>query len=144
MIFFLSDGDAPVGRTYEKCMDLFGVSFSPDPRHPGEMHFSMTPTIRSTRTKMELTSRGEEYALVEVTPEYRYEMNLTVNIPKNRFLVVGLAPDGKWGTTIGHQFLTLEGGAEMKEQVLIFVPRIPLRKAPAATRSVPNIDATKR
>jgi hypothetical protein len=142
-IWFLADGEPPRGRTYERCMDLIGVTFSPDPRKLGEMRISFSPTVRSTRTRMELTARGDEYTLVEVTPEYLYEMNLRVNIPKGRFLVVGLAPEGKWETTLGHQFLTLDGGAEMKEQLLIFVPRIPLRKPPAATQSVPNLNAPK-
>jgi hypothetical protein len=139
-IFFLGDVGYPWGRTYEKCDDLVGVSFWPDPRRRGEMRLSVSPTVRSTRTHLEYTAREEQRVFVEVRPEYLYQLNLRTTIPADRFVVIGLSPAGKESTSLGHQFLTLDGGVEMKEQVLILVPRVPQRKAPATTRSSPKVN----
>lgn len=140
-IYFVSDRAAPYGRTYQKCHDLIGVSFAPDRRRPGEMQLSLSPVVRATRTERYFTARGEEKYLVENRPEFLYELNLRTNIPPDRFLVVGLAPEGERPSSLGHQFLTLPGAGEMKEQVLVFVPRLPARKAPAATRTAPDVNA---
>jgi hypothetical protein len=136
-IFYFSGHSAPEGRTYEKCNDLIGVSFWPDHRRIGEMNISLSPTIRSTRSHYEYTMRGDERVLTTVTPEYLYELNLRTAVPMDKFLVIGLSPAGDQPSTLGHNFLTLEGGAELHEQVLIFVPRVPQRRPPAATRPSP-------
>lgn len=141
-IFVLSDVNRLTGRTYDNCSDLLAVSFWPDPRHPGEMLIAVSPTIRSTRTRLEFTLRNEERYVTETTPEYLYaNLNVRLAISTEQFLVMGLSSEGAWSTRLGHQFLTLEGGSEKQEQVLIFVPRLNNRRAPATTRSVLNVDA---
>ncbi len=66
-----------------------------------------------------------------------------MRIPGDKFLVMGLAPEGRWPTSLGHQFLTLDGDVEKKEQVLVFVPRTRARQAPATTQATPEIDAER-
>jgi hypothetical protein len=135
-IFFLSARGTPYGRTYMKCSDLFGVSFWPDPRRRAEMVLSLAPAVRATWTERSFTLRGDERSYQETRPESLYELNLRLNIPPDRFLVLGLSGEGERPSSLGHQFLTLKGGTEMKEQVLIFVPRITsARRPPATTQS---------
>ena len=143
-IFFLTASGTPQGRTYLKCSDLFGVSFWPDARRRAEMVLTLSPAVRATWVERSFTSRGEERSFTEVRPEWLYELNLQLNIPPDRFLVMGLSGEGERPSSLGHQFLTLKGGAEMQEQVLVFVPRITsARRPPATTRSAPDIDASK-
>jgi hypothetical protein len=142
LIFFFSDRGQPWGRTYQRCSDVFGVSFWPDPRRRAEMVLSLSPVVRATRTERTITIRGDERSIDEVRPEVIYPLNLRLNIPPDRFLVLGLSAVGGEPTSLGHQFLTLPGGVEMREQVLVFVPRITsARRAPAATQNAPDIDA---
>ncbi|MDB5298033.1 MAG: hypothetical protein JWO31_4016 [Phycisphaerales bacterium] len=140
-IFLVRGPGGLSGRTYEKCDDLFEVGFWPNPRRANEMQVTVAPVVRSTRTVQEFTVRNEEKYLVERKPESLYELNFKTVIPTDRFLVLGLYGDGGWPTSLGNQFLTLDGGGERKEQVLVFVPRLGSRQAPAATRSAPVIDA---
>jgi hypothetical protein len=130
-----------VGRTYEKCDDVLGVSFWPDPRRADQMWVSISPTVRSTRTRLEFTRTGEEMHFVDRRPEYLYEMNLRAAVPIDRFLVLGLSAEGRRPTSLGYQFLTIDGDVEQKEQVLVLVPRLRNRQAPAATQATPEIDA---
>ena len=130
-----------VGRTYEKCDDLLGVSFWPDPRRANEMRISISPTVRSTRTRLEFNRSNEVTPFVERRPEFLYELNLRTVVPTDRFLVLGLSAEGRRPTSLGHQFLTMDGDVERKEQVLVFVPRLRNRQMPATTQATPNIDA---
>lgn len=129
------------GRTYDRCDDLIGVSFWPDPRRADEMRISISPTIRSTRARLEVNRNNEELHFVERRPEFLYELNLRTVVPTDRFLVLGLSPEGRRPSSLGHQFLTIDEDVERKEQVLVFVPRLRNRQAPAATQATPEIDA---
>ncbi|QOV91122.1 hypothetical protein [Humisphaera borealis] len=145
-IFLLRGQGHLSGRTYDRCHNVLGVSFWPDPREETVMRVSVSPTVRSTRTFLEYNRKNEEKepAFVDHTPEYLYDLNLDVRIPGDRFLVMGLSEDGRWPTSLGHQFLTLDGDIEKKEQVLVFVPRTRARQMPATTQAAPEIDAAAR
>lgn len=143
-VFVIDRANEWAGRTYDYCSDLFLMKFWPNPRRPGEMRISVSPLVRSLRTRLEYTAKNEERYFREVTPEFLYELNLQTTIPAERFMVVGLSELGDRRTSLGHQFLTLDGGADKLEQALIFVPRLPSRRTPAATQAAPNVDAGGR
>ncbi|HEX8911209.1 MAG TPA: hypothetical protein VF796_02535 [Humisphaera sp.] len=139
-IFVLTSRTGLTGRTYDYCTDLFGVGFWPDPRRPGQMWISVTPTVRSLRYRLEYTPLNQEKVLREFQPESMFELNLQTLIRSDKFLVLGLSELGDRQTSLGNQFLTLENGTERQEQVLIFVPRFADRRLPAATRNAPQVD----
>ena len=139
-IFVLTSRNGLSGRTYDYCTDLFGVAFWPDPRRPGQMWISVSPTVRSLRYRLEYTPLNEEKVLREYRPEAIFELNLQTLISSDKFLVLGLSELGDRQTSLGNQFLTLETAAERQEQVLVFVPRFGDRKLPAATRAAPQVD----
>lgn len=143
-IFVLTPQNEVVGRTYDYCADLFGVTFWPDPRRRGTMWLRVVPTVRSLRYRLEYTPLNEERVVREFRPETIYDINLQAAIPADRFLVLGLSELGDRRTSLGNQFLTMEGKVDRQEQVLIFVPRLTGRRAPAATQSLPLIDADRR
>ena len=135
-IFYLNGHNELHGRTYEKCDNLLGVSFWPEPRQAGALHVSLSPTIRSTRRRPEIRQNGEGREIVWVQPEYLYDLNLRTTIPPESFLVVAPSPLGDWPTSVGNAFLTSDGGAEQREQVLVFVPRTVRRGDPAVAPPV--------
>jgi hypothetical protein len=129
-IFYLDDIGALHGRTYEHCENLLGVSFWPEPRHPGEVRLSVSPTIRSLRTYLQYSVLNNESEIRQVRPEYLYELNLVVVIPADSFLVIAPSRDSKWSTTLGNTFFHIDGQAEQLEQVLILAPRVVGRIGP--------------
>jgi len=121
-IFYVGDAAPyPIGRTYPQCENLFGLSFWPDQRQEGALHLTVTPVVRATRGRLEY-HQGEEQEFVYVRPESLYELNLRAVIPPGWFLVIGPSPESRWPTSLGNAFLTLDGDADEKEQVLILVP----------------------
>ena len=143
-IFYLNDQNELYGRTYEKCENLLGVSFWPERRQIGALHLTLAPVVRATRSHPEFTVRNEERVLVEVRPEYLYDLNLTTTIPPDSFLVLAPSPEGRWPTSLGSTFLTTEDETEQKEQVLVFVPRTVRGPMPASPPSAaPNASAAE-
>jgi hypothetical protein len=141
-IFYLNDQNELYGRTYEKCENLLGVSFWPERRQVGALHITLAPVVRATRSHPEFTVRNEERVLVEVRPEYLYDLNLTTTIPPGNFLVMAPSPEGRWPTSLGSTFLTTEDETEQKEQVLVFVPRTVRGPMPASPPpAAPNASA---
>jgi len=122
-IGYLTDRNEVVGRTYDKSDNLLGVAFWPQPRRPGEMRIEVTPVVRATRTRLEFRLNGEEREIVEVTPEFLYDLNLRALIPTNSFLVIAPSSEVDRTTSLGAAFLRTEGDTVPKEQVLILVPR---------------------
>lgn len=146
-IFLLRGQGRMTGRTYDRCHNIIGVSFWPDPRQQDVMRITISPTVRSTRTFLEYNRSNQEKdpPFIDRTPEYLYDLNLEVRISGDKFLVMGLAKTGQSEpTSLGHQFLTLDGDVEKKEQVVFFVPRTQAKALPATTQAVPEIDADRQ
>ena len=132
-IFYLDDIGALHGRTYEHCQNLLGISFSPEPRHPGEVLLAVSPTIQSLRTYYQYSVLENETEIKEVRPEYLYNLNLRVVIPPDSFLVVAPSRESKWPTTLGNAFFHIDGKAEQLEQVLVLAPHAGSRIGPTAS-----------
>jgi len=132
-IFYLDDIGELHGRTYEHCENLLGITFWPEPRHPGEVRLAVSPTIRSLRAYFQFSSRDNELADIhEVRPEYLYDLNMRVVIPPDSFMVIAPSRDSKWSTTLGNTFFHIDGQAEQLEQVLILAPHVGSRIGPTA------------
>lgn len=122
-IGYLTDRNEVVGRSYDKCDNLLGVAFWPEPRRPGEMRIEVTPVLRATRSRLEVRQNGDEREFVEVTPEFLYDLNLRAIIPASSFLIIAPSSEVDRTTSLGAAFLRTEGDTVPKEQVLIMVPR---------------------
>ena len=132
-IFYLDDIGELHGRTYEHCENLLGISFWPEPRHPGAVRLAVSPTIRSLRAYFQYSSRDNELPdIQEVRPEFLYDLNLRVVIPPDSFMVIAPSGDSKWSTTLGNTFFHIDGQAEQLEQVLILAPHVGSRIGPTA------------
>jgi hypothetical protein len=122
-IGYLTDRNEVVGRSYEECNNLFGVSFWPEPRRPNEMRVEMTPLVRARRTRLRFRLNNEEQELVNVADEYLYDLNLRAIIPASSFLIIAPSSEVERSTSLGAAFLRSEGDTVPKEQVLVLVPK---------------------
>jgi len=131
-IFYFDDVGELHGRTYEHCENLLGISFWPEPRHPGEVRLTVTPTIRSLRTILQYSALEHESSIQIVRPEHLYNLNLVIVIPAESFLVIAPSRESKWPATLGNAFLHIDGQAEQLEQVLVLAPHVSSRIGPTA------------
>ncbi len=122
-VFYLSDTNELKGRTYEQCENLLGVTFWSEPRHPEQTRVSVSPLVRSYRTRLEYSVLNEERRIREVRPEHLYDLNLRAIIPANSFMVISPSSQGEWPTSMGNQFFRTDGASERSEIVLVMVPR---------------------
>ena len=120
----LATGTAAVGRTYGECDNVFYLAFQPVPRAPDEVELSITPAVKTHRKRMEFTVRGNEQELTYASPESLYPLNLRVDLPLDRFMVVAPSPGAQQETSIGRAFLTQDDPTQRRESVLVIVPQV--------------------
>lgn len=123
-IFYVDAANRLQGRSYDRCEDLFSLTFHPSMRNPGAIRIAMAPLVRSQRIRIEYDSQNVGNEVQYVSPERLYDLNLKTEIPAEHFLIVALSREGRWPTSIGSTFLTSAGPAEQLERVLLLVPRV--------------------
>ena len=122
-LFYLTDDNTLMGRSYDRCENLLAVTFLAAPRKAGQVRVTLCPLVRTTRGEFQISVRNEEREYEYVRPERLYDLNLCADIPLRGFLVVAPSTMAKWSTSLGNAFLVDGGAAEQFEHVLIMVPR---------------------
>jgi hypothetical protein len=134
-LFYYDPAGELVGRTHERCDNLLRLSFQPAPRKPGTVRLTLCPVIRSLRQRIVAVGDINTRQIEEFYPEQLYDLNLTVDVPLDDFLVVGPSVEAKWPTSLGNNFLVGDGPTEQKETLLIFKPVVFGERPPAVTRN---------
>lgn len=145
------DADKPVElKSYDKCQNILQLSFLPAPRRTDAARISMTPVVRATRERLEYNPDNSERVLRYVQPERLYELNLAVEVPFGQLLVLSPSTDTARQTSIGRNFLLIDGNTEQSELILLIAPtRVPLKAgteqpaAPTGLLKPPARDAGK-
>jgi hypothetical protein len=122
-LFYLTDDNTLMGRSYDRCENLLSVTFQSAPRKPGQVRVTMCPLVRCARGEFQITVNNAEREYEYVRPERLYDLNLCCDVPLNGFLVVAPSTMAKWDATLGNAFLVDGGAAERFEHVLLMVPR---------------------
>lgn len=110
-------------RDYDASSNVFNLSFQPTPRDPGSLRLTLAPMIRSHRKHFQFTQLNNETELQYLSPETFYDLNLRVDIPKDRFFIVMPSSDARSETSVGRAFLTKDGPLDRLEQILLIIPR---------------------
>ena len=121
-IFPFDQRGALSGKTYDGSTNLFNMSFSPTPRNRDSIQLTLCPVVRATKKHIEYTALNNETEVQYVRTEKPIDVNLCVDIPKDRFLVVAPSLEARSTTSVGHAFLTKDGHVELLEQVLLIIP----------------------
>jgi hypothetical protein len=129
-LFYYDPSGELVGRTHERCDNLLRLSFQPAPRKPGTVRLTLCPVIRSLRQRIVAVGDINTRQIEEFYPEQLYDLNLTVDVPLDDFLVVGPSAEAKWPTSLGSNFLVNDASAQQSETLLIFKPVVFGEKPP--------------
>jgi hypothetical protein len=121
-LFFFNSANVLEGRSYESCANLVFLSFQPAPEKPGAVRLALTPAVRALRRRLDFTSMNQEYENPYADIDRLYDLNLTVDLANENFLVIAPSEDAKRTTSIGGQFFVKNDKAERLEQVLVIVP----------------------
>lgn len=122
-LFYLSDDNRLIGRTFDRCSNYLSITFGAAPRKAGQVRVTMCPMVRGARGEFQISVTDEEREYEYVRPERLYELNLCSDVPVNGFLVVAPSTMAKWSSTLGSAFLVDGGASERFEHVLLMVPR---------------------
>jgi hypothetical protein len=110
-------------RDFDASSNVLNLSFQPAPRKPGCMRLTLAPMVRSHRKHFQFTMLNNETELQYIAPETFYDLNLRVDIPKDRFFIVMPSSDARFDTSVGRAFLTKDGPTDRLEQILLIIPR---------------------
>jgi hypothetical protein len=119
-ISYYADGNGMASRTFDRCENVFNISYRRAPRSLADMRLDITPMVRSTVSHLEYTEENNAVEIRDVMPTSLY-MNLEVDLPMDKFLVVAPSDSALLPTVIGHQFFVKNDPSQQMEQVLIFV-----------------------
>lgn len=122
-LFIFDDANRMIGRSFERSMNLWSLSFEATPRQVGSVRVALCPVVRSLRQHLEFVGDREGRTIEYVSPQRLYDLNLVADIPLEQFLVIAPSPEAHHTTSIGYNFLSLDGEAERMERVLLFVPQ---------------------
>jgi hypothetical protein len=109
------------GSVYDQCRNLLALSFGPTPGQTGAVRLELCPIVRATRRHYSYTVLNGEESVDYTGDEHLYDLNLHVDLPPGRFLVVAPSAQSERTTSIGHQFMKQDGKSGRRELILIFV-----------------------
>ena len=126
-----------VGQMYDRSDNSMEIYFKPVPRQLGDVSVTVTPQIREERTELRYTVRNNAQELTFVHPDQKFDLQLSVNVPLNNFLIIAPSADADISSSIGHTFLHEESPGQEYETILLISPQ-PFQlegpKPPAATK----------
>ena len=110
-----------IGRDYDRSSNVINMAFEPAPRKPGCVRLSLCPMVRSHRKRFEFTPLNNENEIQFVEPELLYDLNLRVDIPKDRFFIVMPSASAD-SASVGAAFMIKQGHTERQEEILLIIP----------------------
>jgi hypothetical protein len=110
-----------IGRDYDRSSNIINMSFEPAPRKPGCVRLTLCPMVRSHRKRFEFTPLNNENEIQYVEPELLYDLNLRVDIPKDRFFIVMPSATAD-SASVGAAFLIKQGHTDRQEEILLIIP----------------------
>ncbi|HTW95623.1 MAG TPA: hypothetical protein VMD30_12550 [Tepidisphaeraceae bacterium] len=134
---FFFDRHGLSGKVYEDCRDLVMMSYEPAPRDPGCVRVALCPVVQATQYHYTYDAMNAEQGIQLTRAEHLYDLNLTVDLPAGKFLVIAPSPDAGAPDSVGARFLTQEGAAVREERVLIVVADKPATLKPMSLSPVP-------
>lgn len=124
-IFHLDSQGQLVGRSYDNSDNFWAVRFAPLPQQAGVTQVSLSPAVKAARKRMEVSRSAAEYQFSYVQPETVYDLSLTTNLERGRFLMVLPAAGAvRQTTSLASAFLSSVDDGQRLEHVLVISPRI--------------------
>jgi hypothetical protein len=122
---FYYDSHGLSGTVYDQCMNYFALSFGPSPAKDGSVRLELCPAVRADRRQLVYTVLNDRDEIDYKTDEHIYDLNLRIDLPPGKCLIVAPSEQSRRSLSIGHQFLTLDTPAGRREIILVFVVHQP-------------------
>ncbi|GAH89479.1 unnamed protein product, partial [marine sediment metagenome] len=124
-IFLYSENQTLTGNDYPPGDNLIKISAVADPDHRDKSLLTITPEIRSTKTKPQIirkrgTPRIQENPVLFLFRSMRFQLKMT----DGEFMVIGPGIESHRPTSIGHHFLTNTKNNIEYEQFLVLHPQV--------------------
>lgn len=122
-VFFLDRDNVLQGRSYDRCDNVLYLSFAAAPRRPGLVRISIAPAVLSFRKRLEysLASNRADREIRFFAPKVYYDINLRVDLPMDRFLLIAPSPESMFETSIGRLFFTIDTPTERQERAFVIL-----------------------
>ncbi len=124
-LFYLNRSNRLIGRTYERCENLFYFSFEPTPRRPEQIRLVLTPAVRGLNKRLQysmLPGKLEREIAYRIE-ESRYDANLHLDLSLKEALIVSPSVEARDSHSIGGTFLIKNTPTEQLERLLVIIPR---------------------
>ncbi len=124
-IFYFNRSNQLIGRTYDRCENLFYFSFEPTPRKQNNIRLVLTPSVRGLSKKLQfsLIPGKLEKEIAYKSEEVRYDASLNLDLDLSNVLIVSPSVEARDSTSIGGTFLIKNTPTEQLERLIIIIPR---------------------
>ncbi len=124
-IFYFNRSNQLIGRSYDRCDNLFYFSFESTPRQQEQIRLVLTPAVRGLQKKLQfsLVPGRLEREIEFKAEEVRYDASLNLDLPLSRVLVVAPSVEARDETSIGATFLLKDTPTEQLERLIVVIPR---------------------
>jgi hypothetical protein len=122
-VFYLDQQNTLHGRSFDRCDNVLYLSFNAAPRRPGLVRITLSPAVLSFRKRLEysLSSDRGDREIRFFAPKTYYDVNLRVDLPMDRFLLVAPSPEASIETSLGHLFFTTQTPTERLERAFVIM-----------------------
>lgn len=124
-LFYFDAQGQLVGRSFDSCDNFWAVRFHPVLHKAGVTDLFLSPTVRAARRHMEYNGSNGEMHIDYVQPESLYDVGLSVQLPRERFLVVAPTAEAvRQSTTLASAFLLSSDAGQKLEHIYVLSPRL--------------------
>jgi hypothetical protein len=117
---FSFDSHGLSGRVYDQCQNLMALSFAPAPGQADVVRLELCPLVRSVRRHYSYSVLNQPDTVEYTSDEQAYDLDLRVDLPPGKFLIVAPSPQAERPTSIGRQFLSRQAKTGERELIMIF------------------------
>ena len=142
-IFCVGSDNEPVGRSFDHCQNLLSLTAVPTPRQPHTVRLTICPVVRSLVTILQYTQQDREQSITLEKPERLYDLNLTADVPPDRFLILAPSPDAENQLCLGNRFLVSDAPSAKQETILLIAPQPSALPMPANSTNAPILTQGK-
>ena len=134
-VFYHNRDDALIGRTWDRCENLFYFSFETTPRNPDRVRIAFTPAVRSNEKRLTYAAQPgkADREVKTVVEQSNYDVSVGADLRLDRLMVIAPSPAAASAQTIGGTFLIDNTPAQQRERVILVIPHAFQMNEPEAT-----------
>ena len=123
-VFFHNRDDALIGRTWDRCENLWYFSFETTPRNPDRVRISFAPSVRSNEKRLTYAVQPgkADREIKTIIEQSNYDVSVGSDLRLDKLMVIAPSPAAASPLTIGGTFLMDSTPSEQRERVMLIIP----------------------